>query len=271
MRYTLALLLPLLLLSLLLVSCAGDKRRDPDPPPSASSKLTFDAPGWLWEIPSGSYAVGFAYSDTEFSSRADSLARDYAAVSISRNHSAFVVDKQAIMNMAISNTQFTDTMDFQVVVSADLDYMHRAYQTLRKLGSVDVMGYMIGLYGFIDGDVDTARRTMQPEPLPDWCSDGDTQVQNGTLYSMASGYASELPSAWTLAQEKALRLIGQYRVMNVVGKMRATDDTLQKNMVLETATKGYKAYFDRSYIVPVKWGNTHSYRVYLRMKTALDR
>lgn len=267
MRY----LLCVTLLSLLLFSCAGNRKHGNDIEPPASKEVSFEAPGWLWEIPSGSYAVGFAFSDTEFSSRADSLARDYASVSISRNHSAFIVDKQAIMDIAVSDTQFSDRMDFNVVVSADLDYMHRAYQTLRKLGSANVMGYMLGLYGFIDGNVDTTMRVMRPDEVPQWCSDSNTYTQSNTLFSVASGYAAELPGAWTLAQEKALRQIGQYRVMNVVGKIRSTNDTLQKNLVLETTTKGYKAYFDRCYIVPVKWGNATSYRVYLRMKTSLDR
>ncbi len=267
MRY-----LPLfLLLSLLLCSCAARKASSDQPPQPKSRELPFTAPGWLWEIPSGSYSIGFGYPDTFFSSRADSIARDYAAVSISRNHSAFVVDKKAIMDLAISNTQFSEDMDFKVVVSADMDYMHRAYQTLRLLDSMDTMGYMIGLYGFIDGAVDSAPRVMDPAQKPDWCADSDVYTQNNTIYSVASGYAADLPGAWTLAQEKALRQIGQFRVLNVLGKIRATDDTLQKNMALETVTRGYKAYFDRCFIVPVKWDNTHSYRVYLRMKTAVER
>jgi hypothetical protein len=261
----------LLILSLVLLSCSENKAKDDKTNTVPSREVPFEAPAWLWEIPSGSYAIGFGYPDTFYTTRADSLAKDYAAVSISRNHSSFVVDKQAIMNLAISDTQFSDKMDFNVVVSADLDYMRRAYQNLRLLDSVNVMGYMIGLYGFIDGDVDGAPRVMYPDQVPAWCADGSLYVQNNTLYSVASGYASDLPAAWTLAQEKALRQIGKYRVMKVVGKIRATDDTLKKSMAMETVTTAYKAYFERSFIVPVKWGNTTSYRVFISMRTALDR
>ncbi len=61
----------LIILSLLIsvAACAGNKTK-PEPPkppaPAPNETKPFDAPAWLWEIPSGDYTIGIAYDDGLF-------------------------------------------------------------------------------------------------------------------------------------------------------------------------------------------------------------
>lgn len=260
----------ILLIAVLLFSCSSNKKH-PHSEPTVLPDIPFDAPGWLWNIPSGSYAIGFGYSDTFFSSRADSLAREFAAVSLSRNHSAFVVDKQTIISLAQKSDVAVKNMDFKVVVSSDMEYLHRASKGLKLLDKYDAMGYMIGLYGFIDGQVDSARRPMLASEKPDWCEGKDLYERGNTIYSVALGSAARLSDAWYLAQEKALRQIGQHKILNVLGLLRATNDSVQRDLALETVTRNQKTYFDKCFIIPVQSGNSTSFRVYLQLKTSKNQ
>lgn len=265
MNKTLMILCVLILLS----ACTGNKARkvavDPVLPESG---IPFEAPAWLWQIPAGSYAVGFGYSDTFFSSRADSVAKEFAAVSLSRNHSAFVVDKEALYTWASETQSDWSSARINLVVSSDIDYLKRAHRNLQMVDAVDVQGYRIGLFGFIDGGVDKATRPMRSEEMPDWCVDESTTQKGNTIYCVASGVAASLPDAWNLAQEKALRLIGKYRVQKVKAIFETTDDIGQRRLAVETVTRSYKAYFDKSFIVPMRKETLSSYKVYVRLRSS---
>jgi len=260
----------LLLLSVILIlnACSSNRAKKPEPEPPVDVSHPFEAPAWLWQIPSGSYAIGFGYSDTFYSNRADSLAREYAAVSLSRNHSAFIVDKEALYSWASESQSDWSSAGINVVVSADMEYLKRAHRTLQLVDAVDIRGYRIGLFGFIDGGVDGTPRTMLLDELPAWCVDESTSQSGSTVYSVASAVASSLPDAWNLAQEKALRLIGKYRIQRVKALFESTDDIGQRRTAVETVTRNYKAYFDKSFIVPLRKEQQSSYRVYIMLKSS---
>lgn len=259
----------LLCVVLLIGACSSHKAKKPLPAsPPETEYLGFNAPAWLWQIPSGSYAVGFGFTDTFYSNRADSLAREFAAVSLSRNHSAFVVDKQAVYNWASASQSDWSSAGIKVVVSADMDYLKRANRTLKVIEAVDLQGYRIGLFGFIDGSVDNSAKPMRIEELPPWCVDESTELKGSTVICVASAVAASLPDAWNLAQEKALSLIGKYRIQKVRALFDSTDDIGQRRLAVETVTKNYKAYLDKSFIVPQRKEKLISYRVYIQLKSS---
>jgi len=52
----------LLLLSVILIlnACSSNRAKKPEPEPPVDVSHPFEAPAWLWQIPSGSYAIGTA-------------------------------------------------------------------------------------------------------------------------------------------------------------------------------------------------------------------
>lgn len=253
---------------LLLVGCASNKPRgqiQQDNTPEL--ELPFTAPGWLWQIPAGNYAIGITYGDSFYSGGAGDFARDFAAVSLSRNHSSFVVDKQMIISLAMQKEVDWRKQNFNVVVSSDLDYLHEAGKNLVMLDSTQVSGYLIGLFGQKQGKVKGEMLTSDPANRPSWIQN-TVYADNNTLFSVGYSHQATLMDAWNLAQELALRQIGQFRLQNVVAEVRATEDEMRRNIAIETVTRSQNVFFDKSFIIPVRKGNTSSYKVYLQLMTA---
>lgn len=259
----------LIMLAVLIAACSTHKYvyqpQEIDPAPVY---LPFEAPNWLWQIPSGSYAIGFAFKDTHLSNRADSIAKEYAAVSLSRNHSSFIVDKKALSEWASQTQSDWKAVELQFVVSSDLDYLKKSHSKLQLVDSYEHDGYLIGLYGFIDGKVNPEIQVMQNSQTPDWCVDEATRQQGNVVYYTASALAATLPEAWNLAHEKALRLIGKYRLQKVKGAFEERMDMTQRRLAIETVSESYKAYFVKSFIVPISIEGQKSYRVYLQIKSS---
>ncbi|MCB5228489.1 MAG: hypothetical protein LHW44_00215 [Candidatus Cloacimonetes bacterium] len=254
-------------LMLFLSACGGNKTRSCHPLPPPEIHTPFSAPSWLWQIPSGSYTIGFGYADTFFSNRADSLAREYAAVSLSRNHSSFVVDKKSIWEWASETQSSWESRTFQLVVSADLNYLKNSYQDLILIDHYHTQGYYIGLYGFSDKEVDAKPTIMHQDEKPDWCVDESITSKGNTIYCIASAQASSLMDAWSLAQEKALRLIGKYRLQKVQAVFASEDDFHKRDLAIETVARSYQAYLDKSFIIPSTTENQTSYLVYLQIRS----
>lgn len=257
----------LLLIVISLVACTGNKVREPVEPEVRVEIGDFEAPAWLWQVPSGSYAIGFAYMDTHLEAKADSIAREYAAVVLSRNHSSFVVDKKAIVEWADEVNSGSKEAKLNLVVSAEMEYLKKAHQELIKLDGVDVMGYHLALYGFIDGTVDRSVRKMRGNEVPAWCEDANVTQDGKVINVVASALAASLPDAWFMAQERALTLMGKYRLQKIAGSHESSGEMDIRKFTDETVTLSYKAYLDKCFIVPIKTDGIQSFRVYLSLRS----
>jgi len=71
-------------------------------------------------------------------------AREYASISLSRNHSAFVCDKNTAITCAEETETSEECADFKVVVSADTTYLNWAYDNLKAYNSTAFHGYKTG-------------------------------------------------------------------------------------------------------------------------------
>ncbi|MDP2173637.1 MAG: hypothetical protein Q8M98_01040 [Candidatus Cloacimonadaceae bacterium] len=255
-----------LLLILLVSACAKNRaplQKDIVPP----QHLAFDAPGWLWELPAGGYVIGITYADNFYSDGAVDFARDFAAVSLSRNHSSYIVDKEIVLSLAMQEEIDWAKISFNVVVSSDIGFLYRASAGLKMIDSYEINGYLIGLFGFIDGSVKPEKLSMNSTNIPDWSASHSVYTNGKTLYSVASSHQASLMDAWNMAQELALRQIAQYRLQNVVAVVRATNDIMQRNIAIETVTRSQNVYLDKSFIAPFKQDNIVSYKVFLQLKS----
>lgn len=254
-----------ILIMLLLSACAGNRAPQQEYY-EPSEHLAFEAPAWLWQIPAGGYVVGISYADTFYSDGAEDFARDFAAVSLSRNHSSYIVDKEMVLSLAMQEEIDWTKVSFNVVVSSDIDFLYRASEGLKMLDSYEVNGYLIGLFGFIDGSAASAKSFMDAGNIPDWTNALSVYTTGNTLYSVAGSHQVSLLDAWNMAQELALRQIAQYRLQKVVANVRATEDIMQRNLAIETVTRSQNVYLDRCFIIPLKQGNNVSYKVFLQLK-----
>lgn len=260
----------ILLLLLILISlnaCSKHRGISVSKPTIHEEIGDFDAPAWLWQIPSGSYAIGFAYANPRLSSQADSIAKEYAAVVLSRNHSSFVVDKKAIYEWANAESSISKEAKLHLVVSSDMEYLQKAHQDLIKLDEIKLMGYHIALYGFIDGAVDAAITQMKGKQRPAWCEDAHVSQDGKVIHIVASETAASLPDAWFLAHEKALSLMGKYRLQKIAASHESTDVLNLRKFTDETVTISYKAYLDKCFIVPIKKEGMQSFKVYLSLRS----
>jgi hypothetical protein len=258
----------LLLIVISLAACTQNKVVPVPVEPEVKVEIgDFEAPMWMWQVPSGSYAVGFAYTEPHLEARADSIAREYAAVVLSRNHSSFVVDKLAVVEWADEVNSGSKEAKLKLVVSSDMEYLQKAHQNLIKLDSADVMGYHLALYGFIDGKVDGRVRKMRGNKVPAWCEDATVTQDGKVINVVASALAASLPDAWFMAHEKALTLMGKYRLQKIAGSHESSAKMDIRKFTDETVTLSYKAYLDKCFIVPIKTDGMQSFKVYLSLRS----
>jgi len=227
--------------------------------------VPFPAPAWLWDLPDGDNAIGIAWDDKMWSAEAEETAREFAAVSLSRNKGSFVVNKSLIMSLAEQREYDWNKIKFDLVVSADTSYLFYAAKELKPLARHRVHGYLISLYGFGDIQVNESMQPMSVMDQPDWCT-GDISVDGNNIVAIGYSHQANLMDAWYLAQEAALQKIGQYRLQNVLSVVRATDDAIQKSIAIETVVRNQSTQIDKAFIIYLKNNETPSYKVFLRLK-----
>lgn len=254
----------LLTLSLLLLAACSTPQKISTP---TEKTIPFAAKNWLATVPEGDYSIGISYSDPMFGNTTTALARDFAAVVMSRNHSAYVVDKQILLELAREREIDLTRMSFNFVVSADMDFLSRAARDLVLLDSFNAYGFFIGLYGLEPRKLSAKDTAISNSPTIDpEAAMQEIYLEGNTLYSTATSRQAELQDAFNLAQEKALRQIAQYRLQTVLAKIRSYDDETDQAMALETVTRNQQCRFDSVSIIHHQVGETHSYSVTLRLK-----
>jgi len=249
------------ILILILAGCSAMQT-----PQQQSSNLPFTAKAWFADLPEGEYSIGIAYADPIFGNTATALAKDFAAVAISRNHSSYVVDKEILLELANQSELDLTRMSFNFVVSADMDFLHRAGRDLVLLDSFESAGLFLGLYGLQEADPDRSKLVMQFQEKPAWANRSGIYIAGNTLYSVSSSHQAELKDAFLAAQEQALRQIAQYRLQNVVGKIRSIDDRTDQALALETVTRNQTCRFDKIYVQRQRIDQADSYTLYIQLK-----
>lgn len=229
--------------------------------------VPFKAEQWLAQLPEGEYAIGISYTDPNLGNTSDTMARDYAAVAMSRNRSSYVVDKEVILDLANAPDVDLTRMSFNVVVSADLDFLHSSARELKLCASYETAGYYIGLYSLNGYAVNTAGVVYMTENIPTWAQREGISLTGDKLYSVASSHQAELGDALNLAQEIALRQVAQYRLQNVLGKIKSIDDRVDQAIALETVIRSSNCRFNRIYIHQQKSGESSSYTVYVQLRS----
>jgi len=265
----LLLLLPIILLT----ACAANNSPPvPNPQPVPHTPkieiIPFDAPAWLWEIPQGECAIGIAYDDPMFSTGAEETARDYAAVSYSRNNGSYIVDKSVLYSLAEETEIDWGRMDFRVVVSADTTVLRTAARDLRLIDKYSYHGYLITLHGLKDTQPDLSRKPMSQNEIPQWCKPG-LSISGSEVFAVGHSLQAELIDAWSLAHEEALREIARYRLQNVLTKVKATENIVDKRMAIETVIHNRTVYYDKAFILCIKNDQTRSYRVFLQLRAGV--
>ncbi len=226
----------------------------------------FLAPEWFWNPPTGPFAIGIAWDDGMFGDGAIDVAREFASVSLSRNQASFVVDKSIIISLSSQNQINWDEIGFNMVVSADLPYMYNAFQNMKLIDSYSTNSYLIALFGLEDALVSKTTAVMSRAGLPDWCNDADISADHEFVYSVANSHHVTLMDAYYEAQELALKQIGKYRLQNVMGRVLATDNMLEKSIAIETVTQSKNSYIDKVFVVFMRNNQSPSYKVYIRLK-----
>lgn len=256
-------LISCLILALLLASCAA---------PHISSEplirsTPFEARQWLARLPEGEYAIGISYADPYGRDSSQALAKDFAAVGMSRNHASYIVDKEIILDLANAREVDLNRINFNVVVSADLDFLHRSARDLKLVDSFSSSGYLIGLYSLNQESWSSSETVIMNGDQPDWGKREGISLSGDVLYSVASSHQAELGDALNLAQEIALRQIAQYRLQNVLAKIRSIDDRVDQALALETVTRSQNCSFNRLHIRQFKSDESLSYEVIVQMKS----
>lgn len=250
----------------LLCSCSRNAEYEPMYGFDKRQYQAFEAPEWLWNIPSGNYAIGIAWEDRLTGSGAEETAREFAAIALSRNHGSYIVDKNMIVSLSEQSILDWNQYGFNLVVSADPAFMRNAFTEMQLLDKYETHGYWIGLFGLEKMDVSSEKQSMNILDLPSWCNDKDVITQGDKLYAVASSHQANLMDAFMGAQEQALKQIGRYRIQKVMGRILASDTMLEKSIALETVTQSQNTSFVSTYVIFMRNNETPSYKVFLRLK-----
>jgi hypothetical protein len=245
----------------MLAACAAPPQIDSQ----AIRGIPFTTKQWLAELPEGEFAIGISYADPNLEATSGAIAKDYAAVAMSRNHASYVVDKEIFLDLANAPELDLNRLSFNVVVSADLEFLRHCSNNLQLVDSFVSAGYFIGLYG-INKPVTISESSVELNEIPPaWYNREGVSLMDKQLNSVASSHQARLGDALNMAQEKALRQIAQYRLQNVLGKIRSINDRTDQAIALETVTRNQECYFQRINIYQWKSGESFSYTVYVQM------
>lgn len=251
-----------------LVSCAA-----PTPArtvtPNYAKKVVYpylEVPSWLCNLPEGENAIGIAWNNENSKPNLDDVAREGAAVSLTRNHSSFVVDKTAVIKYAEQTELTSIGRDFKIVVSADTSYLNWADRNLISQASTSFNGYKLSLFSVQTLKPDKTIIRCSIANLPAWTKKSDVYLEDGYLYIPGFSSQAGLIDAWKTAQENALRKLAQYRLTTVLGSLRSTEDWTKKLLILETVTQSPNATMSNSWIYQKKVDTLNSYGVYILLK-----
>jgi hypothetical protein len=224
----------LVVLAFSLMSCSPKQKVEPVsdgyrlPTLSKASYPVINLPAWLLYLPEGDNAIGIAWDSPNKPKSVLNSSREFAAVSLSRNKSSFVVDKSAVINYAEQNEVDLQKADFRVVVSADTSYLNYADKNLKSYAEATFHGYKVFLYGIEQPVVNNDIVRASVANTPKWCKGNETFEDADYVYTV--GYAQEISliTAWKNAQEDGLRKLAQYRLTNVIATLRSTEDQTRK-------------------------------------------
>ncbi|MBM4403240.1 MAG: hypothetical protein FJ042_02450 [Candidatus Cloacimonetes bacterium] len=256
------LILPLFLLS----ACPGKRPVVPEQQAVRVNYLTAEVPAWMMDLPEGDYTIGIAWRPTMFDSDSEDAARDFAAVSFSRNHSAYVVDKSLVYSLSQMQEIDWNNVNFKVVVSADTTFLRRSARDLILLDKVEIHGFLIALFGFNQIETDETPRLMHMTTKPVWCDQTNLFISGESVVTTGTALSANLFDAWTQAQETALRTIARYQVQRVVSRLLVNNDWMQQYTQMETVLRNQRVYLRRSFIEFRQIENQPSYKVYLQFK-----
>ncbi len=255
-----------MILIILAMGCATKKPRLQTPEQARVNHLLTEVPAWLMELPPGDYSIGIAWRPTMFDSDAEDSARDFAAVSLSRNHSAYVVDKSLVYSLSQMQEIDWNNVNFNVVVSADPDFLRRAARDLIMLDMIEIHGFLIALFGFSPIEPDKTPRLMHLTTKPAWCDQSNLLVADQSVYITGTALSANLFEAWAKAQETALSTIARYRVQRVVTRLMVRNDWMHQYTEMETVLRNQRVFLSRCFIEFRQIEHQPSYKVYLQFK-----
>ncbi|MBM4399976.1 MAG: hypothetical protein FJ041_06600 [Candidatus Cloacimonetes bacterium] len=224
-------------------------------------------PAWLINPPEGETAVGIAWDSNKKKYSALDIAREFAVVSLSRNHGSFIVDKTAVLDLASQLDSSEKKADLKVVVSADTLYLNNIGKKLKPLAETSFHGYKLFLMGTQETDINNDLISVSASNLPRWCYTQNTTEDDNYVYVSAKAEDADLITAWKLAQENALRSLAQYRLQKVSALIKSTDDNLERAMLIETVTSNSNASFSRIWLYHKLVNNAPSYTVFMMLKS----
>jgi len=262
----------LVILAISLISCSQNKKTEPVsdgyklPTLSKTTYPLISLPAWLLIMPEGDNAIGIAWDTPKKPKSVLNSTREFAAVSLSRNKSSFIVDKSAVINYAEQKEIDTTGADFNVVVSADTSYLNYADRNLKSFAETAFHGYKVILYGVDKPEINPEIVQTSVANVPNWCKGIDTYEDGDYIYTV--GYAQEvsLIDSWKNAQADGLRKLAQYRLMNVIASVRSTDDWTKKMLLIETVTKNPDTAISKTWLFQKIVNNASSYSVFLLLK-----
>jgi hypothetical protein len=262
----------LVVLAFSLMSCSPKQKVEPVsdgyrlPTLSKASYPVINLPAWLLYLPEGDNAIGIAWDSPNKPKSVLNSSREFAAVSLSRNKSSFVVDKSAVINYAEQNEVDLQKADFRVVVSADTSYLNYADKNLKSYAEATFHGYKVFLYGIEQPVVNNDIVRASVANTPKWCKGNETFEDADYVYTV--GYAQEISliTAWKNAQEDGLRKLAQYRLTNVIATLRSTEDQTKKTTIIETVTHNPDTAITKTWLFPKTVDNVSSYSVFLMLR-----
>jgi hypothetical protein len=246
-----------------LAACSRNSTQTAAPFSHQSRSIT---PSWLQQIPQGEYMLGISYPDLHFPERATEQAKEFAAIALSRNHSSYIVDKEALLTLADHRDIDYNSKRFDLVVSADMDYLNYAIRELKPVLSYSADGLEFVLFGINSKPFNTLALGEDATLTPSWAAKPALILDKDIVISTAQAREAELQDAFLAAQEIALRQIGQYRVQNVASVVRDWGDVHLRQMSMETVTINSAARLKRAHFVAHEYGFTRSYTVYLQLE-----
>ncbi len=238
----------------------------------APQTTKLSVPDWFISLPDGDIeAIGIAHDKLFKEEETKQLAKEHAAVLLSRCHGSFNVNKRATFtNDADAMGSDEQSAQFEVIVSSDLNYLKQVADSLKICDHFRLHNYYISLLGNKTGSFKPSMVEISDDSLPVWCKQNAIQTKDTEVYSLGVGKSEDLISAWDKAYDAALKQLAGYKQTQVSSVTQETYDNQSKSVALETSTVlGNVKPLNHYVTCQTKEGLT-TYQVWCRLKYHME-
>jgi len=258
--------------ALVLTNCTKNQMAEPAqigiqlPVVSKTVYTNLNLPAWLLTLPEGENSIGIVVDSNKKKSAQSDAAREFAALSLSKNVGSFEFDKTEVLKFAEQVKDIKQMQEFKVTLKSDSSYPGKVSNLLKPLAETAAQGYQIYLFATDSPELNNDKIKASAGSIPKWCRTAEITEDDEYVYVVGKAVDSKLNNAWKTAQNNALNKLAQYRLQSVASLIKTANNPTDSALLLDSLNRDFHAAFAKTWFFHKTENNAPSYNVFIMLK-----